>query len=169
MQIIIPNLCFIIPLDKLRKTPNVDFESIPMIDNLSSLDLVEHQIDAYSPSIKWNNNLRPWYMHPYQIDNLLVFKWTRLIELYTKQHTQIEKFEVKPNIIKHNGKIIYKWKAIFGRYTKVFHRVYSPKGSTSINLAQHIDWFDIKTNFNIYDLNTQTNNVSLLRKWQLDQ
>lgn len=45
---------------------------------------------------------RPWYMHPFQIDNLIVFKGTRIIDLYARDHMQIETFEVSPRIIKHN-------------------------------------------------------------------
>lgn len=131
--------------------------------------MVEHKKNAYSPTIEWMEDERPWYMHPFQIDNLIVFKGTRIIDLYARDHMQIETFEVSPRIIKHNWKIIYEWKAIFWRYTKVFHRVHSPQWSISLNLAQHLDGFDIKTNFNIYNLNLNTCKTSLLREWHLDQ
>lgn len=52
MKDIIDNVCFVIPLDKLRRTPNVDFDTIPMVENLSALDMVEHQKNAYSPTIE---------------------------------------------------------------------------------------------------------------------
>ncbi|MDY0143097.1 MAG: hypothetical protein RBR97_14505 [Bacteroidales bacterium] len=43
------------------------------------------------------------------------------------------------------------------------------EGSASINLATHHDMFDIKTNFNIYDLNTETREYKLLREGFKDQ
>lgn len=169
MKIIIPNLCFIVPLNKFRTTPNVSFETIPMIKDFSELDIVEHKKWAYSPSIKKDKELKPWYMHPHQIDNLVVFKWERFIDLYSKEYTKIEHFEVSNNTIKHNWEIIYRWKAIFWRYTNVFHRVYSPEWSISLNLAQQMNWFDINTNFNIYDLDTKTSKSFIIREWHLDQ
>lgn len=49
-------------------------------------------------------------------------------------------------------------------------RIVSGKnGSTSVNLATHYKGFDIKTNFNIYDLNTKTGNYRLIREGYKDQ
>lgn len=65
-----------------------------------------------------------WYMHPHQEDNLFVLHGTRYVELYMPEHGKVERFTIAPDYIEHNG-------------------------SASINLATHLEGFDIKTNFNI--------------------
>jgi hypothetical protein len=52
----------------------------------------------------------------------------------------------------------------------VFHRVVSGKlGSASLNLATHHEGFDINTNFNVYDLNTETGRFECVRAGHFDQ
>jgi hypothetical protein len=52
----------------------------------------------------------------------------------------------------------------------VFHRIQSgEKGSASLNFAVRGKEFDIKTNFNIYDLDTNTGEYKVLREGHLDQ
>jgi hypothetical protein len=54
--------------------------------------------------------------------------------------------------------------------THVFHRVLSgPEGSAAVNLAYHHEGFDIRNNFSIYDLNTDTGDYSVIRAGHLDQ
>ena len=105
-------------------------------------------------------------MHPFQIDNLLVFHGRRLVELYSHKHNQIELFEITPQYIKHVNakKIISDEPSIFGRYNNVFHRVSSPEGSESMNIAEHLDHFDIQTNFNIYELHKAEKNATVVRQ-----
>ena len=171
---VLEGMCFIRPLPPLRSTPNVEFNVIPLIEGLASIDRVRHQPGAYSPSIV-NTEERPWYMHPDQEDNLLVCEGKRIVELYTKEHGVIETFEVtptrlmqcKPNL--SECRVIYEGPHIFGWPTNVFHRVYSPEGSMSVNFARHFPSFDLSTNFNIYHLNTETGEYSVVREGHLDQ
>lgn len=163
-------MCFVIPLDNLRNTPSVQFDSVPyVLHGLSAIDRVEHQPGAESPSVKGYEGERPWYMHPDQEDNLMVFDGLRLVELYTLDHKKMESFEVKPTQLKHNGKLIHEGPHIFGWFQNVFHRVQSPEGSLSVNFARHFEGFDIDTNFNIYSLDIQTGTYEVLRKGSLDQ
>lgn len=161
-------LFYIIPLTKLRHTNRVDFKAIPFFEDFNWIDIVEHDPGAMSPwKVDWEWN--HWYMHPYQEDNLLTFQWNRFVELYTKEHWKIEKFEISNDRIKWNWEIVYEWQAILWWDTWVFHRNYSPEGSVSINLAYRKDGFDIDTEFNIYDLNTDTWDYSIARVGKLDQ
>lgn len=163
------DLAFIIPLKVLRKTPNVEFYSVvDVMKDLCAIDKVIHQKGAKSPMIKGNNK-HYWYMHPGQEDKLLVHQGNRIVELYSKKHGKLEKFEVTSEFIKHNGKIIFKGEAILGWPKFVFHRITSPNGSISTNYAKHYKVFDIKTNFNIYDLNTKTGEYETIRLGHLDQ
>jgi len=52
----------------------------------------------------------------------------------------------------------------------VFHRVESKEiGSASINFAQRTTGFDIKDNFSIYDLNTDSGEFKVIREGHVDQ
>ena len=167
----VADVAFLIPLDELRNTPSVDFHYLPLdfVKEINAIDRVEHAVGAFSPVAKNVSVKRPWYMHPNQEDNLLVLNGTREINLYTVKHGKIETFEVSPSLIKHEGEIIFEGPALLGWGTHVFHRVHSPQGSISINFARHFEGFGIDTNFNIYDLNTDTGSFSMIRAGHLDQ
>ncbi|WP_199221438.1 hypothetical protein [Desulfonatronum sp. SC1] len=52
----------------------------------------------------------------------------------------------------------------------MFHRITSgPEGSASLNFAVHYDGLDMRTNFNIYDVNTGTGEYSVIREGFRDQ
>jgi len=166
----INNMCFTIPLNCFRKTPNVGFFIVPgVVDGLSSVDQVRHAPGAVSPSCAGLDGITPWYMHTCQEDSLLVYSGTRIVNLYTKEHGKVETFEVTPDYVKHNGKIIFDKPCIFGWPINVFHRVNSPLGSISTNFARHFGGFDIKNNFTIYNLNTETGEYKVLRDGYKDQ
>jgi len=42
-------------------------------------------------------------------------------------------------------------------------------GSASLNFAVHTPGFDIRTNFSVYDLNTETGEYRVIREGHLDQ
>lgn len=162
-------MCFVIPLAELRNTPNVQFHNLPeVVEGLSAVDRVQHQPGAQSPSVAGHEG-RPWYMHPDQEDNLIVFAGKRVVDLYEKKHGQKETFEVYADKLVHNGQVIHEGPHIFGWYTHVFHRVVSPEGSLSMNFAKHFGGFDIESNFNIYSLNEETGDYEVLREGHLDQ
>ena len=109
-------------------------------------------------------------MHTHQEDNLFVLHGKRYVELYMPKYGKVESFVITPDYISHNGEVILEGGGLITWSTGVFHRIESgEEGSASINLATHLDGFDIKTNFNIYDLNTQTGEYKLLREGYKDQ
>jgi hypothetical protein len=166
----IKGLCFILPLVEIRNTPSVQFHNFPeIVVGLSAVDRVEHKPGAQSPSIAGDECARPWYMHPNQEDNLIVFEGRRVVDLYNKEHSKVETFEVFKDKLLHDGEVIHEGPHIFGWPTDVFHRVMSPDGSLSMNFARHFDGFDIESNFNIYDLNEETGEFKTLRSGHLDQ
>lgn len=168
----IDNLYGIIPLELIRETPNVWFDSIGKKDmpHIDAIDRVIHGGGAFSPG-SVGDVIRPWYMHPDQDDNLLVLHGIRHVEIYTPAHGKIEKFMVKPNYIERNGEIAFEGAAMLVWPRGVFHRIISDEkeGSASVNLATHYDSFDIKTNFNIYDLDPDTGKFWVIREGHLDQ
>jgi hypothetical protein len=167
----IPDLYRILPMVSFRATDGVSFDyltpgSFPGID---SIDRVIHTNGATSPGSVGDVE-KAWYMHPHQDDNLMVLHGTRFVELYTKAHGQVLKFAVTPEKIMLDGEKINKGPAILTWPKNVFHRVISgEQGSASINFATHYEGFDLKTNFNIYDLNTATGEHKILRVGELDQ
>ena len=169
----------VIPLKKFRNTSKVSFYNVPVVDNLSAIDLVIHKGDAYSPG-RIGDIKRPWYYHPHQIDNLFVTNGTRIVDLYKIGNPEIETFEVTPNTVKkvkimQNGEretleLLCDEPAILKWETNVFHRVITLEGgSASVNLAVHKDGFDIKTNFNVYSLDISNDTFAVLREGFKDQ
>lgn len=167
----IKGLCKIIDLKKLRRTEGVYFDAVPeeFLQNLGGVDRVIHVSNAISPgSIEGVE--RPWYMHTAQSDNLLVLGGERHIDLYSIEHGRIEKFVVTKDTITMNGEVVCDQPAVLTWPPFVFHRVESKEqGSTSINFAQRTEDFDIKDNFNIYDLNINTGEYKVIREGHKDQ
>ena len=109
-------------------------------------------------------------MHTHQSDNIVVLHGTRHIDLYSTEHGKIEQFVVTKDKIWHNGELICDYPAILTWPPYVFHRVESKEeGSASMNFAQRTEGFDIKDNFNIYNVNTETGEYHVLREGHKDQ
>ena len=61
-------------------------------------------------------------------------------------------------------------KFVFIQKSNVFHRIKSgPEGSKSLNFAVRYEGFDIRTNFNIYDLDVDSGEYSVAREGHKDQ
>jgi len=167
----VPGLYRIIPLRVFRKTQNVTFDFVPvdLLPRIDAIDRVLHESHATSPGPVGIIE-RPWYMHPFQDDNLIVLYGTRHVEIYRHEHGKIEKFTVTPHEIVREGQVIYKGGAMLVWPCKVFHRIQSDaQGSASLNLAVHYEGFDIRTNFNIYQLDIATGEYGVIREGYLDQ
>lgn len=167
----VKDLYRIVELIPFRKTEGVTFDLFPMdsVPQINSIDRVLHENGAVSPGPVAGVE-KPWYMHPHQEDNLMVLYGKREVDIYTKAHGKIEHFTVYPNKIYKNGELIFEGGAMLVWPTGVFHRIVSAEtGSASINLAVHTEGFNIKTNFNIYDLNTETGEYTLIRDGYKDQ
>jgi hypothetical protein len=167
----VPGLYQVLSLKLLRETHGVVFDTLPLsaFTSLASFDRVLHAPGAFSPGSVGDVE-RPWYYHPHQADNLLVLHGTRYIDLYTPEHGRVESFVVAPDRVEHGGKLIAKAGMLVWP-CRVFHRVRSCEvhGSASLNLAAHYPGFDVKTNFNIYDLDTETGESRVIREGHLDQ
>ncbi|RVU54876.1 hypothetical protein [Anaerosphaera multitolerans] len=167
----IEGLYRIIKLKEFRKTEGVTFDVMvkDMVPKVDAVDRVLHKGGAVSPGAVGDIE-RPWYMHTSQEDNLVVLQGTRYVEIYTPSHGKVEKFTVEPNRIIHNGKVVFEGGAVLVWPVGVFHRIVSgDNGSASINLATHLEGFDINTNFNIYDLDTETGEYKVIREGFKDQ
>ena len=110
-------------------------------------------------------------MHPLQDDNLIVLHGTRFVDIYTKAHGSVESFDLTPERITHNGKVIFEGGAMLVWPRGVFHRIRSAEriGSASLNFAVRYEGFDIRTNFNVYDLDVQSGEYRMIRAGYLDQ
>lgn len=167
----IKGLYKIIKFDVFRKTEGVTFDIIPihLFDKIDSMDRVLHKKSAVSPG-PVGEILNPWYMHPHQEDNLVVLYGTRYVDIYTPEHGRIESFVVTPNSVHKNGELIIEGSAMLVWSENVYHRIISgEEGSASINLAIHSNGFDLKSNFNIYDLNTESGEFKVIREGFKDQ
>lgn len=166
-----PGLYRIIPLTLLRRTSQVTFDCVPLdvLPRIDAIDRVLHEGGATSPGPVGEVD-RPWYMHPHQADNLIVLHGTRHVEIYTPDHGRIEEFVVTPNEIRRNGQVIVQGGAMLVWPRFVFHRIRTgEEGSASLNFAEHYPGFDIRTNFNIYDLDPATGKYEVIREGHLDQ
>jgi len=167
----VPGLYGIIPLKVFRKTQKVTFDFVPIerLGRIDAMDRVLHESNAISPGAVGEIE-RPWYMHPHQDDNLIVLYGRRDVDIYKRSHGRIERFTVTPHEIIKDGKVIFSGGAMLVWPRGVFHRIKSAEsGSASLNLAVHYDGFDIRTNFNIYDLDTETGDFRTIREGYLDQ
>ena len=167
----IQGLYKVVALQPFRKTEGVSFDILPrnLVPKVDAVDRVIHKNRAVSPGPVGDIS-RPWYMHPYQDDNLIVLQGVRYVEIYTKIHGRIESFVITPERIEHNNKILYDGPGLLVWPRGVFHRIRSgDNGSASINLATHYEGIDMKTNFNIYDVDIETGKFRVLREGHLDQ
>ncbi len=167
----VKGLYHIIEMKLFRKTPGVLFDLYPLktLPHIDSIDRVLHEGGADSPGAVGDTSLT-WYMHEHQADNLVVLHGQRTVHLYNKEHGRVEEFVVQPQRIYHNGTLVFEGGAVLSWPTHVFHRIKSgEEGSASINLAVHYEGFDIRSNFDIYDLNTKTGEYKVLRKGYEDQ
>lgn len=161
----------IVEMIKMRQTEGVIFDLVPMefLEDIGGIDRVIHEQNAFSPGAIGDVD-RPWYMHTDQSDNLVVLAGVRHIDLYSVEHGTVEQFVVTKDKIWHNGELVSDHPAVLTWPPHVFHRVESKEiGSASINFAQRTKHFDIKTNFNIYELNTETGEHRVLREGFKDQ
>ena len=167
----IPGLYRITSLRIFRHTPGVTFDNVPLaeIPRIDAVDRVIHEREAISPG-PVEGVERPWYMHTHQDDNLVVLHGTRHVEIYTSRHGSIERFEVRPDCVLQEGKVVFDGPAMLVWPRGVFHRIRSSsEGSAAINFAVHYPGIDAKTNFNIYSLDTTTGSFSVIRQGNLDQ
>lgn len=162
----------IITLKELRRTENVKFDALDTkhISHIDGFDRVIHAPGAVSPG-SVGDVKNPWYMHPHQEDNLMVLHGTRYIDVYTPKHGKVEHFSVTSDKVCRGDEVCWTGAAMLVWPCGVFHRIVScPKeGSASVNFAVRSEGFDIKTNFNIYDLNTETGEYRVIREGHLDQ
>lgn len=167
----VPGLYRIIALQLMRKTPKVTFDCAPMefLLKIDAIDRVLHEGNAISPGPVGEVE-RPWYMHSFQDDNLIVLTGSRQVEIYSQAHGRIENFTVTPHEISKNGQLIHQGGAMLVWPCRVFHRIRSgEQGSASLNFAVHYAGFDILTNFNIYDLDPVSGESRVIRAGHLDQ
>ena len=167
----IKGLCKIVDLKKLRRTEGVFFDAVPkeFLENLGGVDRVIHLSNAVSPG-RIDDVERPWYMHTNQSDNLVVLNGVRHIDLYSVEHGKVEHFTVTKSEIYRNGELLVDHPAVLTWPPHVFHRVESKEnGSASVNFAQRTEGFDIKDNFSIYDVNTETGEYKVIREGHKDQ
>jgi hypothetical protein len=167
----IPDFYKVVALQPFRKTEGVSFDILPkeLVPKIDAVDRVIHTKKAVSPG-PVGDVMEPWYMHPHQDDNLMVLQGVRHVEIYTRAHGRIESFVVTPQYIEHGGKLLYQGPALLVWPRGVFHRIKSgEKGSASINLATHYAGIDMRTNFNIYALDTATGKFRVIREGYLDQ
>lgn len=168
----IDGLYKIIPMKIFRRTPGVSFDCLSVKDlpRIDAIDRVLHVGGAVSPGPVGDVE-RPWYMHPHQADNLMVLSGERHVEIYTPKHGRIVKVDVTADKIIIDGELAYDGPGMLVWPCNVFHRIRScqQKGSASVNFAVHYEGFNIRTNFNIYDLNTETGEYRVIREGHLDQ
>ena len=165
----------IIPLRILRRTKGVKFdEMVPSdIPKIDGIDRVIHGPNSISPGPVEDAPVpikRPWYMHPGQDDNLLVLQGTRYIDIFDAKTVSKASFIVTPDKVYKNDKLYFDGPAMVVWPAGIFHRIISGvEGSISVNLSTRTNKFDIRDNFNIYNVCTQSGDYQLLKEGHEDQ
>jgi len=166
-----PGFYRVIALTPFRRTAGVSFDLVPMesLPAINAIDRVIHQHGASSPGPVAGVK-RPWYMHTQQEDNLLVLLGRRTVEIYTVERGCVETFVVEPERVTSGGRVVCDRPAMLVWPRRVFHRITSgEQGSISLNFAVRDPDCDMKTNFNIYDVDTENGVFTLVREGHLDQ
>jgi hypothetical protein len=161
----------IIPLRIMRRTQGVKFdEMVPSdIPKIDGVDRIIHGPNSISPGPVDNVN-RPWYMHKHQDDNLMVLFGTRFIDIYDVKTRTEASFIITPDKIYKNDKLYCNYPAMIVWPSGIFHRIISgPEGSISMNFATRHKGFDIRDNFNIYNLNVNSGEYVLMKDGFEDQ
>lgn len=162
----------IVKLKLLRRTPGVWFDALPdgMLPRVDAIDRVIHEGGAVSPGPVGCIE-RPWYMHPCQDDNLMVLHGVRHVDVFTPRFDKPVSFTITPNRILRDGEVVFEGAAMVTWPRGVFHRIRSDEqtGSASVNFAVHHEGFDIRTNFSIYKLDTESGFYRVARVGHLDQ
>lgn len=159
------------PLKLFRKTEGVVFDLVPenIVKASSSVDRVIHKNNAISPGGVGEVE-RPWYMHYHQKDNLVVLHGYRNVELYNRELRKKIIFEIHPDKIYRDGELVASEGVVLSWDVKIFHRIVSgDEGSASLNFAVRDEEFDVKTNFNIYELVEASGEYSTVREGFKDQ
>ncbi len=165
----------LIPMRILRRTTGVKFdEMVPSdIPTINGIDRVIHAPNSISPGPVEDCTppvKRPWYMHPGQDDNLMVVQGTRYVDIYDSTKKQKASFVVTPDKIYKNNKLYYDGPAMIVWPAGIYHRIISgDEGSISINFSTRTSNFDLKTNFNVYDLCVMTGKSTVLKDGEEDQ
>ena len=167
----VPGLYTIYRLNIFRRTPGVYFDNVPIgaLPRIDAIDRVIHEKGAISPGPVGKVE-RPWYMHPNQDDNLVVLHGIRHVDIYTQKHGRVESFVVSPNRLEKDGRGLVDGPAMLVWPRGVFHRIVSDdQGSASLNFAVHHPGIDMRSNFNIYALDTKTGEFTTIREGFKDQ
>ena len=165
----------LIPLRTLRETAGVKFHEIVPSDipKIHGIDRVIHGPNSISPGPIEDSTppiKRPWYMHNGQDDNLLVLQGTRYVDIFNPKTKESASFIVTPDKVYKNDKLYYNGPAMVVWPAGIFHRIISgAEGSISLNFAKRTKNFDISNNFNIYDLNKESGEYTLLKDGSDDQ
>jgi len=165
----------IIPLRMLRRTPGVHFdEMVPSdIPKIDGIDRVIHAANSISPGPIQNETTtvsRPWYMHPGQDDNLMVLQGTRYIDIFNPSTKQSASFIITPDKVYKNDKLYFDGPAMVVWPAGIFHRIISgAEGSISLNFATRTKNFSLQDNFNIYDLERNTGEYTVVKEGDEDQ
>jgi hypothetical protein len=157
-------------LKTYRRTAGVLFDAVPMehFSSIQAIDRVLHDRGAYSPGTVGATE-RPWYWHQGQEDNLIVLAGFRDIDLF--RDGRLVHFRLTPHRLEMDGSVFFDRPAMLSWSARVYHRIVSSpeKGSASINIAIRGADFDLKTNFDIFDLDPITGLARLIRAGILDQ
>ena len=159
----------------LRRTKGVVFdEMVPSdIPKIDGIDKVIHGPNSISPGPVEDCTppcKRPWYMHPGQDDNLMVLQGTRYVDIYNPTKKERASFIITPDKIYKNDKLYYDGPAMIVWPAGIFHRIISGEdGSISVNFSTRTNKFDIKDNFNIYDLNIHSGEYRVIKDGSEDQ
>jgi len=162
----------ILQLYRLRETPGVSFDVLTpdLVPRADAIDRVIHQAGALSPGSVGEIE-RPWYMHPHQDDHLMVLAGKRYVDLFSPIVGRVISFEVEPDCVTREGKVLCETACMLVWPHHVFHRIRSDEamGSRSVNLATHHPGFDIRANFNVHELDVKTGEHHVIRKGSKDQ
>eukprot|EP00727_Mastigamoeba_balamuthi_P005794 m51a1_g1834 hypothetical protein (187) ;mRNA; r:548515-549305 len=162
----------VIPLQRfLNKDKTTTFSGLPMAE-FPRIDGVDHMLVA--PNAKSPGSVGAvdgWYLHKYQQDNLLVMRGTHVAFLRRADRPGVvETFVVGPDFIERNGVRLLDGPCVLRWEPETYHQVHSgPEGSASLNFAVRCEGFDLKHEFDIWDVHGDGSDGVVVRQSHEDQ
>eukprot|EP00727_Mastigamoeba_balamuthi_P005801 m51a1_g1840 putative ubiquitin carboxyl-terminal hydrolase 22-like (718) ;mRNA; f:561984-565489 len=161
----------VIPLRRFRHKDEVTFSGLPMAEfpRIDGVDHVLHGPNARSPGSV--GAVDGWYLHKHQQDNLLVMRGTRTSILRRADRPGVvETFVVGPDFIERNGVRLLDGPCVLRWEPETYHQVHSgPEGSASLNFAVRCEGFDLKHEFDIWDVRGDGSDGVVVRQGHEDQ
>lgn len=124
----------------IREGGNTRIEEIPFLSNTLKIEKINRIISKPNSILpeSTGNYKRPWYMHKYRDNHLMVLQGTEYLDIYCPEKALKTTFIITPNKIYKNCKLYFDGPAMIVQPSGIFYRIINGKeGSISLNFTMY--------------------------------